>query len=83
MQKFDNRSLICGTIGTQEGVVVRQGKRAIEFEPLKFYCTVYLEQLEMKRAEHVLTSFVSYIITFSFVKKLSSPHNLVSDGLEV
>ena len=35
MQKFDNRSLIYGTIGTQERVLVRQGKQAIRIRAIE------------------------------------------------
>ena len=34
MQKFDQKSFIHGTIGTQERVLVRQGKRAIRFRAI-------------------------------------------------
>ena len=40
MQKFDHRSLIYGTIGIQERVLVRQGKEPSGLEPLKLCCNM-------------------------------------------
>lgn len=42
MQKFDYKTLIYGTIGTNERIQARQGKRGTGFEQLKLYCTLIL-----------------------------------------
>ena len=47
MQKLDHRSLMYGTIGTQERVLVRKGKRAIRVQAIEVLLYQVLQNMSL------------------------------------
>ena len=44
MQKFDHRSLIYGTIGTQEPFLNKQSKRVIRIRPIEVLLYIFMAE---------------------------------------